>query len=233
MKVYNDHVFTVRESRNHGMQVFDLTKLREYYDKPSAFVRQLAHGVLYDEVTSVHNIIINEQTGFGYLVGSKTCSGGLHVVDLSTPIAPRFVGCFSADGYTHDSQCVIYDGPDANYRGKEICFNYNEDTLTIVDVSDKTDMKMISRMDYDNNYVSLPACHLLSSTAPRTSYYTTPHTHQLSLSLSLALSLSLWRVSFAHSPHFSVCKCLVSSPSFAVHPPRLVDRRHVASDAER
>lgn len=40
------------------------------------------------------------------------------------------------------AQCVIYTGPDAKYQGKEICFNYNEDSLTIVDVSDKTDMKV-------------------------------------------------------------------------------------------
>jgi hypothetical protein len=40
-------------------------------------------------------------------------------------------------GYTHDAQCVVYSGPDATYKGREVCFNYNEDTLTIVDVSDK------------------------------------------------------------------------------------------------
>lgn len=56
------------------------------------------------------------------------------------------------DGYTHDAQCVIYRGPDSKYTGKEICFNYNEDTLTIVDVSDKSNMKMIARQPYDNAY---------------------------------------------------------------------------------
>lgn len=52
--------------------------------------------------------------------------------------------------YTHDAQCVIYHGPDKRYQGKEICFAYNEDTLTIVDVSDKSDMKLISRMSYND-----------------------------------------------------------------------------------
>lgn len=152
IKVYNDHAFIIRESRNHGFQVFDLTKLREFYNKPSSFVRQLSQDAYYDEVTSTHNVVINEQTGFAYLVGTKTCSGGLHVVDISTPQAPRFAGCFSADGYTHDAECVIYSGPDAAYRGKEVCFNYNEDTLTIVDVSNKADMKIISRVTYNNAY---------------------------------------------------------------------------------
>jgi len=47
---------------------------------------------------------------------------------------------------------VIYKGPDETFRGKEICFNYNEDTLTIVDVSDKSNMRLISRVTYENAY---------------------------------------------------------------------------------
>ena len=43
----------------------------------------------------------------------------------------------------------MYSGPDTDYQGHEICFNYNEDTLTIVDVTDKSNMKMISRTGYE------------------------------------------------------------------------------------
>lgn len=43
----------------------------------------------------------------------------------------------------------MYSGPDTSYQGHEICFNYNEDTLTIVDVTDKENMKMISRTGYE------------------------------------------------------------------------------------
>ncbi|MBT8206710.1 MAG: choice-of-anchor B family protein, partial [Acidimicrobiia bacterium] len=38
--------------------------------------------------------------------------------------------------YTHDAQCVTYSGPDADYQGREICFNSNEDTLTVFDMTD-------------------------------------------------------------------------------------------------
>lgn len=152
MKVFANHCFIIRESRNHGMQVFDLTKLRPYYNTPSSHVRQLEQDAFYDQVTSTHNIVINEATGFAYLVGTKTCSGGLHVVDINEPKSPKYAGCFSEDGYTHDAQCVIYSGPDRRYDGAEICFNYNEDTLTIVDVSDKANMKMIARISYDNAF---------------------------------------------------------------------------------
>ena len=59
------------------------------------------------------------------------------MVDILNPVEPAFSGCFSSDGYVHDAQCVIYSGPDTQYGGREICFSFNEDTLTVVDVSDK------------------------------------------------------------------------------------------------
>ena len=46
----------------------------------------------------------------------------------------------------------MYHGPDSRYKDHEICFNFNEDTLTIVDVSDKANMKMLSRVGYDQAF---------------------------------------------------------------------------------
>jgi len=152
MKVFMDHVFIIRESLPHGMQIMDLTKLRENYGKSSSHVRQLTQDAFYGEVTSTHNVVINEQTGFAYLVGTQTCRGGLHVVDINDPLNPTYAGCFEQDGYVHDAQCVIYEGPDSRYTGSEICFGYNEDTLTIVDVSNKHNMKMLSRVTYDGAF---------------------------------------------------------------------------------
>jgi len=153
IKVYANHAFIIREV-THGVQVFDMTKLREFYDTPAAHVRQLTDDYVYRDqgLTSVHNIVINEETAFAYAVGSTTCRGGLHAIDISNPKAPTFAGCFSDDGYTHDAQVVIYSGPDSRYTGREIAFNFNEDTLTIVDVSDKSNMKQLSRVAYARNF---------------------------------------------------------------------------------
>ena len=71
-------------------------------------------------------------------------TGGLHIVDVSQPKNPRFVKCFADDGYTHDAQCVIYGGPDTRYQHKEICFNYNEDTFTIVDTEQGTNVSRVA-----------------------------------------------------------------------------------------
>ena len=47
------------------------------------------------------------------------------------------------------AQCVIYKGPDDEYVGKEICFNYDEDSMVIMDVTDKTNPVIISDISYE------------------------------------------------------------------------------------
>jgi choice-of-anchor B domain-containing protein len=144
VKVYADHALIVSEAGGHGMQVFDLTELRDVTSPPVTFA-ETAH---YDGFGSAHNVVVNEASGYAYAVGSNTCSGGLHMVDVQDPTNPTGAGCFSADGYTHDAQCVDYAGPDPDHQGKEVCFNSNEDTLTIVDVTDKGQPVQLSRTPY-------------------------------------------------------------------------------------
>ena len=144
MKVYRDHAFIVTESSRSGMQVFDLTQLRTVTSPPLTF-SETAH---YTGFSDAHNIAINVDSGFAYAVGTNTCDGGLHMINIQNPANPTSAGCFSDDGYTHDTQCVNYLGPDPDHQGAEICFNSNEDTLTIVDVTDKARPVMLSRTGY-------------------------------------------------------------------------------------
>ena len=55
----------------------------------------------------------------------------------------------SEDGYVHDAQCLIYRGPDAEFQGKEICYGYNEDSLTIYDVTNKKAPVILSITSYE------------------------------------------------------------------------------------
>jgi hypothetical protein len=298
IKVYEDHAFVVSEHTNHGVQVFDLTRLRDWdgtYTTYDADARYTGHG-------SAHNVYINEETGFLYSVGAgpfssgplpntvtvdtgpaagtywassasfgpaltvaglsgafavvndgsgtaqgcgplvgfpagaiaiadrgtcpftakvanaqaagasgvvvannvagspitmggadptitipsvmvsqadgatikaglpatgsiaandppPVCGTGLHMVDIGDPTNPTFAGCFDGHGYIHDTQCIVYDGPDADYRGREICFNSNATTsgpgglhrLSIVDVTDKANPVALSRVGYAND----------------------------------------------------------------------------------
>lgn len=152
IQVFNNHAFIVSEASNHGMQVFDLTRLRDLAPNPGNPPMTLEPDAHYDEMTSTHNIVGNEDTGFMYAVGTRTCTSGLHMIDVNDPKNPQFAGCFGDDGYVHDAQCVVYQGPDEKYQGREICFCYNENTLTIVDVEDKNDPTMLSRVPYNNVY---------------------------------------------------------------------------------
>ena len=107
IKTFADHAFIVADGQPHGIQVFDLTQLRGVSNPPVTF-SETAH---YGAIGNAHNIVINEATGFAYAVGSNACSGGLYMVDVNTPTTPTFAGCFSADGYTHDAQCVNLHRP--------------------------------------------------------------------------------------------------------------------------
>ena len=144
IKVYNNYAFIVSEAGQHGMQIFDLTNLRDIISPPLLFEED-AH---YSGWGNAHNIVINESTGRAYGVGTNTFEGGLHIVDISDPLNPTLIGDFSEDGYTHDAQVVSYAGPDTNFQGKEIAFACNENTVTIADVTDASNTTLISSTGY-------------------------------------------------------------------------------------
>ena len=147
IKVYADHAFIVSEASGHGMQVFDLTKLRNVPNPPITFSSD-AH---YGGFGNCHNIAINEESGRAYPIGANTFSGGLNIIDISNPLTPTLIGSFAEDGYSHDAQIVNYIGPDAQYAGKEIAFCFNENTVTIVDVTDAGDPVLLSATGYSTS----------------------------------------------------------------------------------
>ncbi|EAW13493.1 uncharacterized protein ACLA_055410 [Aspergillus clavatus NRRL 1] len=152
MKVIGDHVYIGSEANGHGLQVFDLKKLLELdANEPTTFSISKDLKAWYKGFGSSHNIVAHPETNMIYAVGTDrtlSCRGGLWMVDVSNPAKPTSPGCVSQDGYVHDAQCVIYKGPDTKYNGREICFNYNEKALTIVDVTNKKAPKQISKTSY-------------------------------------------------------------------------------------
>jgi choice-of-anchor B domain-containing protein len=164
VKVYENYAFVVADNAGqHGMQIFDLTQLRdvEADAQPATFEAT----AVYDKINSAHNVVINEESGYAYIVGGsgggKTCGGGLHMVNVQDPLNPTFEGCFadrstgrSGTGYSHDAQCVMYDGPDEQYQGREICIGSNETAISVADVTEKDSAKAIATASYpDHAYV--------------------------------------------------------------------------------
>ncbi|MCH8247407.1 MAG: choice-of-anchor B family protein [Bacteroidetes bacterium] len=168
IKTYQHYAYIVADRRGGiGIQVFDLLELVSHVGAPKAFAAVFEYPDDRFSVTSAHNIVINEETGFAYVVGAKNgnnervCGGGLHMVSLANPVVPQFAGCFSAigtglaqTGYTHDAQCVVYHGPDQDHLGSEICMSANETHVVIADVTDKGAPFTISSVTYpDSHYI--------------------------------------------------------------------------------
>jgi choice-of-anchor B domain-containing protein len=169
VKVYKDTLYHVKDTgvqdndpdappgnAEYGIEVYDLKQL----DQIDCSVPDYVPINLFPQFVSnvhgrSHNVAINPQSGLLYSTGAEKCAGGLVILDVKTdPMRPVQVGCADADGYTHDVQCLTYDGPDTRYTGSEICFAYNEDTLTIWNIDDPSNPVIVSRTLYPNQVYS-------------------------------------------------------------------------------
>ncbi|WP_298546990.1 choice-of-anchor B family protein [uncultured Aquimarina sp.] len=148
-KVYQNYAFIVSEAAGHGMQVFDLTRLRNVSNPPEIFTADTR----YTGFGNAHNIVINEDTGFAYGVGTSTFGGGPHFVNIQDPMNPVAAGGFISDGgdaYSHDAQVVTYNGPDSDYTGREILIGSNQIEIVIADITDKNAPITIATINYAN-----------------------------------------------------------------------------------
>ncbi len=153
VKVYKDHAFIVADNGldddAHGMQVFDLTRLRSVNSPPATFDADAR----YTGLGRAHNIVINEDTGFAYVVGTNrgdAFKGGAHFIDVRDPKNPVAAGGYADNGYSHDAQVVSYNGPDTDYMGREIYIGANESQVIIADVTDKANPSEIATVVYPN-----------------------------------------------------------------------------------
>ncbi|HEX6062825.1 MAG TPA: choice-of-anchor B family protein, partial [Longimicrobiales bacterium] len=157
IKTIGHYAFLVADgAKAHGMQVFDLRRLRTVADTPTVF----RPDTTYHNVHSAHNVVADTMSHFVYIVGAngggETCGGGLHMVNVRDALRPVFVGCYNDRlgsnnrGYTHDAQCLTYNGPDTRFRGREICVGSNETEINIADVTDKAKPVTLGRNSYPN-----------------------------------------------------------------------------------
>ncbi|SOC56311.1 choice-of-anchor B family protein [Ornithinimicrobium cerasi] len=127
-----------------------------------------------DASITIPSVMVSQADGFTIKAGlpatggitandpPAVCGTGLHMIDINEPKNPTYAGCFDGHGYIHDTQCIVYDGPDTDYTGREICFNSNATTsgpgglhrVAIVDVTDKSNPISIAREGYSNDAYS-------------------------------------------------------------------------------
>ncbi|MEL0318086.1 MAG: choice-of-anchor B family protein [Flavobacteriaceae bacterium] len=150
IKVFQHYAYIVSEAKDHGMQVFDLTRLR---GKSEAEVYEADAQI--NDFGEAHNIAINEESAFAYILGSDLYHGGPVFIDLSNPLNPKIVGGYEEGGYTHDAQIVTYRGPDEKFQERELLFGANshhgaDNYLMILDITDKSNPELIQRITYEN-----------------------------------------------------------------------------------
>ena len=168
IKVIGDYAYIGSEAENHGLQIFNLRQLekvrRSPWQKrfrPKEFSTETDISY-FDGFGASHNLVADSDRQIIYGVGGRSgangretpCAGGLFAVDVSDPENPFSPTCIGIDGYVHDAQCVIYDGPSTQYNGKNICFGFNEDSLTIYDVTDLMAPQIISKTNYTGSAYS-------------------------------------------------------------------------------
>jgi len=153
VKVYQNHAFIVADNNqgedSHGLQVFDLTRLRAVANPPEVFTPDAR----LEDIGRAHNVVINEDSGYAYTVGgnrNNTYAGGPIFINIQNPKSPVIEGGFSEGGYSHDAQVVTYIGPDTDYTGKEILIGSNENEVVIADVTDKSNPLKIATISYPN-----------------------------------------------------------------------------------
>lgn len=162
IKINGNWAYIVSESPGHGVKIFDLTRLRDLEETTAP--SPLAFDGAYPIDGTAHNVVIEPETDMMYLVGSGTILGfagacttetvgtdnaGLHTLDISNPMLPVYQGCYATDGYVHDAHCAVYHGPDAAHEGSTICLTSNEDSVSVVDMTDPTNGQLLSRAAAD------------------------------------------------------------------------------------
>jgi choice-of-anchor B domain-containing protein len=164
IRILRDYVVIGSEAIKSGVQIFDMKKLLTLDpDNPTNFTQEDLTGYWNElPVGRTHNIVVNQELNYAMAVGSVggnetirvrgdlPCRGGLIFLNMTDPSNPTSPGCAAGDGYVHDAECLVYRGPDTRYQGRDICYGYNEDTLTIYDVTNKVGnvTNIISRTSY-------------------------------------------------------------------------------------
>ncbi len=134
VKVYRHYVYASDE--RSPLHVIDMSRIDE--------------GIVVavgERTGATHNIFINEDSGYMY----HSVGGPLNIYDLLTdPERPRLVGQWP--GQAHDVQVVNWTG--GPYDGHEIAFVLSgwDQTLDIVDVTDKSSPALIGQSSYRRPY---------------------------------------------------------------------------------
>lgn len=152
------YAYVTADAVVQGLQIIDLTNL------PNS----ISLAATYNQFSSAHNIYmgnVDYETGvalpgmqpFAYILGANTDGGAFRILELSNPAAPTEVTAPPmGTGYVHDATTLVVSGGRtsacaAGHDPCEIFIDYNETTVDIWDVTDKTAPFKVSSTPYPNS----------------------------------------------------------------------------------
>lgn len=129
------YVVTDAQGTGHSMQVIDLTALPQTASLLSSYSSTFTKGHI------IQRDIFNEAP-YVYVCGTSSTSG-MHIMDVSNPANPVQVGLYQPGYYIHD--CHV--------RGNIVfAAAFYEGTMDIVDITDKTQPELITRIPIPGGY---------------------------------------------------------------------------------
>lgn len=113
----------------HGIQVFDLERTKTMPRGNNSIVPKVDPDFIAYEADMVHNLVIAKEANKILAVGigphDAICEwASFKLFDISgkNALAPTFEKCvYLRQGYVHDGQCILYQGPDMRYQGHTVC----------------------------------------------------------------------------------------------------------------
>jgi choice-of-anchor B domain-containing protein len=146
----------VTAEANQGLQIIDLTNLPESISLAATYTGfASAHNIYLGGVNYTTNTTLDSLTAQAYILGSNLNQGAFRILDLSDPVAPVEVTAPPLGaGYIHDATTLIITDTrtvacDKGHNPCELLIDYNETTVDIWDVTDKSAPYKISVTSYD------------------------------------------------------------------------------------
>lgn len=141
IKTHGEWAYVVNE-HSGGLQVIDLRAI----DRRRV---RLETSVTDGGLRTAHNLVVNADSGYAYLIGSNLLRGGILAVDLADPARPRLEPVQWNETYVHDLLVVSYAR--GRHAGREIAFAFTGPRgLHIVDITDKSAPVTVSHLLYDD-----------------------------------------------------------------------------------
>jgi choice-of-anchor B domain-containing protein len=152
IKVVHNHAYVVSEAPVHGMQVLNLEAFRTWdpLDGPVVWMPDTVVG----SPSTAHNLVAFEEGSMVIQVGGNFMNGGAVLFDVSAPGTPVLVGGAGEWGSFHDAHALTYNGPDSDHVGKDLLFAAGSGKLWILDITDPTDIGLVSSASYPDAHFS-------------------------------------------------------------------------------